>query len=220
MDGSESNSSIILMTLQWLCPFGAREGVRWMWTLGFPCVANVEVTVSSFELLSEKSLSPFRMSMPMEERYTMCQSAGNETHYCFVSTSGLSEDAARIRREVFMDEQGFEVEFDDLDMVSTHIVLYENGVPVAVCRLYMDGGDCHIGRVAVVADHRGRSLGRMVIAEAERVAVGMGASRTVLGAQVCAKGFYESCGYSAYGDVFMDERCPHVMMGKPVQRDL
>ncbi len=158
--------------------------------------------------------------MHMEESHTVYQPVGNETRYLFVSTSGLSEDAARIRREVFMDEQGFEVEFDDLDAVSTHIVLYEDDVPVAVCRLNMDGGDCHIGRVAVVADHRGRSLGRMVIAEAERVAVGMGASRTVLGAQVRAKGFYESCGYNAYGDVYMDEHCPHVMMGKPVQRDL
>lgn len=151
----------------------------------------------------------------MTDGECMCQeSEGDAFRYRFVTSSGLSEDAARIRREVFMEEQGFEAEFDDLDRVSKHIVLYERDIPVAVCRLYMDGDDCHIGRVAVVADHRGRSLGGMIIREAERQAVEMGASRTVLGAQVRAKGFYEACGYSTYGEVYMDELCPHIMMGK------
>ena len=74
-----------------------------------------------------------------------------------------SDDEVRIRTEVFIDEQGFEAEFDDDDAVSKHIVLYEGGVPVAVCRIIPDGDSCHIGRVAVVRDHRWMVLGSVMV---------------------------------------------------------
>lgn len=35
-----------------------------------------------------------------------------------------------------------------------------------------------------------------------------------LSAQLQAKGFYEKLGYLAYGDEYMDEHCPHIMMKK------
>ena len=115
-----------------------------------------------------------------------------------------------------MEEQGFLYEFDDFDDAATHIVLYEDGLPVAVCRLIPgeDGLCCTIGRVAVVEWCRGRSLGRAIIDEAERRARLMGFRAAMLSAQVRAKGFYESCGYSAFGDEYYEEWCPHVMMRK------
>ena len=36
----------------------------------------------------------------------------------------LPDDAARIREEVFMKEQGFHDEFDSTDKTAAHIVLY------------------------------------------------------------------------------------------------
>ena len=57
----------------------------------------------------------------------------------------LPEDAIYIRKTVFMKEQGFLEEFDELDKVSKHTVLYENEVPVATCRFYWDDGrQCYI----------------------------------------------------------------------------
>lgn len=127
----------------------------------------------------------------------------------------LCEDAARIRTEVFVREQGFVNEFDGTDDISLHIVAYDDGVPVATCRLIPgEDGVFTIGRVAVSGDHRGRSLGSMVMAEAERQARARGAERVELASQVRAKGFYESCGYTEYGEVFPDEGCPHIMMSK------
>ena len=45
----------------------------------------------------------------------------------------LCDDAKKIRTEVFVNEQGFSVEFDDIDDIAVHVVGYDEGVPAAVC---------------------------------------------------------------------------------------
>lgn len=81
---------------------------------------------------------------------------------------GLPDDAARLRREIFMDEQGFENEFDDVDERAAHIVLYEGREPLATCRYYRaDDGRYFIGRVAVSRSCRGMALGAALMREAE-----------------------------------------------------
>ncbi len=130
-------------------------------------------------------------------------------------SDSLSDDEVRIRTDVFVEEQGFVVEFDDDDAISTHIVLYDGDVPVAVCRIIPGkDGECHIGRIAVVREYRGRGIGSAVVTEAEDVARSMGFRESLLSAQVRAKGFYETLGYEAFGDEYLDEYCPHVMMRK------
>ena len=49
-------------------------------------------------------------------------------------SDSLSDDEVRIRTDVFVEEQGFVVEFDDDDAISTHIVLYDGDVPAAPAR--------------------------------------------------------------------------------------
>ena len=39
----------------------------------------------------------------------------------------LPQEAKNIRIEVFMKEQGFENEFDDIDTISHHIVVFDEG---------------------------------------------------------------------------------------------
>ena len=130
-------------------------------------------------------------------------------------SDSLSDDEVRIRTDVFVEEQGFVVEFDDDDAISKHIVLYDGDVPVAVCRIIPgEDGECHIGRIAVVREYRGKGIGSAVVTEAEDVARSMGFRESLLSAQVRAKGFYETLGYEAFGDEYLDEYCPHVMMRK------
>ena len=50
----------------------------------------------------------------------------------------LSDDAKMIRESVFMKEQGFENEFDEIDDIAIHIVLYDNKNPVATCRIFKE----------------------------------------------------------------------------------
>lgn len=49
---------------------------------------------------------------------------------------GLLQDARIIRQEVFVEEQGFHHEFDEIDSRAWHLVLYENGQAAGCCRLF------------------------------------------------------------------------------------
>ena len=82
-----------------------------------------------------------------------------------------SPDARLIRQSVFVEEQGFEYEFDDIDETALHLVLYdENDNPCATGRLFFD--DCmKIGRIAVMKEYRGQSLGSEVIVILEEKAL-------------------------------------------------
>ena len=48
----------------------------------------------------------------------------------------LPDEAKEIRLEVFVKEQGFEEEFDDIDETAAHIVLFDGSHPVGVCRIF------------------------------------------------------------------------------------
>lgn len=45
----------------------------------------------------------------------------------------LPQDAKNIRIEVFMKEQGFENEFDEIDNLCHHIVAFDEGKPIGTC---------------------------------------------------------------------------------------
>ena len=81
----------------------------------------------------------------------------------------LTKDEMSIREEVFMQEQGFKNEFDDIDDISTHIVLYDdNNSPVGCCRVYPDEavGRFIFGRLAVRKTYRGQDMGRKIMEKA------------------------------------------------------
>lgn len=130
------------------------------------------------------------------------------------SFDALPEEAVAIRTAVFMDEQGFANEFDDVDGRACHLVLFDDGQPVATLRLFPGeaSGEWVVGRLAVVRSHRGLGLGALLLREAE--AARRGGRRVALHAQVRAKGFYERGGYAAYGEEDLDEGRPHVWMRK------
>ncbi|MGN0697091.1 MAG: GNAT family N-acetyltransferase [Oscillospiraceae bacterium] len=128
----------------------------------------------------------------------------------------LPEDGADIRREVFIEEQGFVGEFDDIDEKALHIVLYDNDTPAAVCRVFYseEHEQYVIGRIAVRREYRGRHLGAEIMAAAENEIRRLGGHRAGLSSQVQAMGFYEKLGYHPLGEQYMDEHCPHIRMEK------
>jgi predicted GNAT family N-acyltransferase len=126
-------------------------------------------------------------------------------------------EARLIRQAVFVDEQGFKNEFDDIDSTAYHGILTENGSPVAVGRLFTENGDYHIGRIAVMKPYRGKGLGREIVSLLESKISELGGGTAVLSAQIRVKGFYEAMGYTAYGDEYFDEYCPHISMKKIIK---
>ena len=129
----------------------------------------------------------------------------------------LPEDAAFIRKTVFVDEQGFTDEFDDIDAAAKHIVLYsDEKQPIATCRFFEDRkhNAYIVGRIAVLKEFRKSRCGTALLQEAERQVRSIGVKKLMLAAQVQAKGFYERLGYSIVGEEFLEEHCPHIWMHK------
>ena len=128
----------------------------------------------------------------------------------------ITDDIKQIRIDVFMKEQGFEDEFDEIDEIAKFVLLYIDGKPVGTCRYLPSNeeGNAHIGRMAVRKLYRGQHLGTKIMMAAENAIRRDGYKTCSLSAQVQAKPFYESLGYKAEGEEYLDEGCPHVMMRK------
>ncbi len=122
--------------------------------------------------------------------------------------------ALAVRVTVFVAEQGFHDEFDETDSVATHFVAYESGEPVGVCRVFVRDGGWVLGRFAVLAENRGRGIGRMLIAAAEEYVRAEGGAELSLHSQLRASEFYAKCGYTAVGEPYLEEGCPHITMKK------
>jgi len=129
----------------------------------------------------------------------------------------MPEEAMLIRKLVFMDEQGFDEEFDEQDTISKHIVLYNNeNTPVATCRYFFnDEKNIYVvGRVAVLKAFRQNHYGALILREAEQQIRSVGGKEIRLLAQVQAIGFYRKQGFSTIGKEFLEEECPHIWMKK------
>lgn len=128
----------------------------------------------------------------------------------------IPEAAKKIRKEVFVREQGFEYEFDDIDNVAVHLVMYEAEDPVATCRIYWneEKNTYIVGRIAVVLAYRGRHAGAEMLQEAEKQVRVLGGRTLYLHAQCRASEFYEKQGYQETGDIGLEEDCPHIWMYK------
>lgn len=117
-----------------------------------------------------------------------------------------------IRRLVFMVEQGVtaELEWDGIDHECRHALAEDVvGRPIGCARLLPDG---HIGRVAVLADWRGKGIGDALLLRIIELARELGHRRVVLNAQTHALAFYARHGFVAYGPEYDDAGIPHRAM--------
>ena len=133
------------------------------------------------------------------------------------------DEALRIRRAVFIEEQGVpeELEIDEhdapdaWDKTVVQGLLRLEGEAVATGRLLLEGGPAHyahVGRVAVLERQRKNGAGRALMEGLQAKARAMGYAGITLAAQLHAVGFYEKLGYVARGDVFLDAGIEHRWM--------
>jgi predicted GNAT family N-acyltransferase len=117
-----------------------------------------------------------------------------------------------IRRAVFVGEQLVPeaLEWDGVDSECRHaIALDAAGQAIGCARLLPDG---HIGRVAVLAAHRGRGVGDALMQCMLALAGTLGYRRVMVNAQTHALAFYERHGFVAIGDEYDDAGIPHRAM--------
>ena len=124
----------------------------------------------------------------------------------------LNEGCAAVRKAVFMEEQGFQQEFDDVDDRAYHVLIQDGERPVATGRLFTEDGETYL--IGVLSAYRGQHLGEHVVTALEQQAKACGAKCITLSAQCRAAGFYEKLGYTKTEEYHMDEFCPHVTMRK------
>lgn len=115
-----------------------------------------------------------------------------------------------LRRAVFIEEQNVSEpdEIDGLDPVCLHLLAMDDGTPVGTARILIESDVAKIGRVCVLASHRGTGLGAALIRVAFEAAQGK-AEFAKLGAQTHALGFYEKLGFAATGPIYDDAGIPH-----------
>ena len=110
-------------------------------------------------------------------------------------------------------------EFDEHDTPDTkYIVLVDDYLPVATCRLYpIDNESIMLGRIVVLPEYRGKGIGRTAVAEAEKWAKEMGYKKAVLESREGKEGFYQKMGYVAdYSYVIHGETFTCVHMEKVI----
>ncbi len=140
-----------------------------------------------------------------------------------VRTHAEVQECLSVRRRVFIEEQGVS-EAEEIDRYdgdpatlssAIHVLGHLDRIPVATGRLLVDyppGENAHVGRVAVLAEHRRKGFGREVMLALHRIASQRGLAGITLGAQLHAIPFYERLGYVARGDVFLDAGIEHRWM--------
>ena len=129
----------------------------------------------------------------------------------------MPKAAVDIRREVFMQEQGFEREFDKVDEIATHfLAVDEFGVAQATCRVYynVEKSTFVLGRFAVKKENRGKNIGRLMVDSVANFVQEKGAKELQVFAQCRATPFYQKVGFVAYGEQGDDEGIPHIWMRK------
>ena len=129
----------------------------------------------------------------------------------------LPQEAKDIRIEVFMKEQGFENEFDDIDNISFHIVVFDEEKPIGTCRFFKENDHYTIGRVAVLKEYRNQHIGNLLLESAEKEIKKLNGALIVVHAQVRVSPFYEKQGYIQFGQIDDDEGIPHMWMKKRIQ---
>ena len=117
-----------------------------------------------------------------------------------------------VRQRVFVQEQGIaaELERDALDPISAHVLALEaDGEPMGTGRLTPDG---RIGRMAVLASHRGQGVGEALLEALVEAGRRLGLAELHLHAQLPARDFYARQGFLPEGAVFEEAGIGHQQM--------
>jgi predicted GNAT family N-acyltransferase len=125
-----------------------------------------------------------------------------------------------VRFAVFVDEQRVpeEEELDERDPECLHVLAVDGDAAVGTGRLDIAAGG-KIGRVAVLASHRGGGVGEALMRRLHALAAEHGLTQVWCNAQVAAVPFYERLGYRVVGEArFFEAGIEHARMEAKLER--
>lgn len=121
------------------------------------------------------------------------------------------------RIAVFVVEQNCPYqEVDEIDPEALHTFLTdEQGNVAAYTRIYKEEDAVHFGRVLVAKEHRQSGLGKQIVQRTlEVIEQKYPNTPIIIGAQDYLRSFYESFGFNAISDVYLEDDIPHIDMKK------
>ena len=118
------------------------------------------------------------------------------------------------RVKVFVVEQNCPYqEVDEADYLAKHVVLRENGEILGYTRIINRKADVTFGRVLITENARKRRLGKLLVETTlKEIAESYPQKAVNISAQHYLLGFYESFGFVATTDVYLEDDIPHIGM--------
>ena len=123
----------------------------------------------------------------------------------------------QLRNEVFVVEQNCPYQdADGKDEMSCHLCGWQEGELVAYCRIIPPGisyDEASIGRVVTSPAHRKSGIGRELMLIGIQKTYSLFSTHSIqIGAQRYLEKFYNSLGFTAVGDPYLEDGIPHLHM--------
>lgn len=127
------------------------------------------------------------------------------------------KDVLQLRDEVLRQPLGLSLYDEDLSDEKNQIILaaYDNNKVIGCVLLKAEApGIMRLRAMAVSEPYRGRGIARDLVRQAEELAMQKGALRIILHAREAAMPFYQTLGYTAAGEPYIEIGIPHHDMQK------
>ena len=133
-----------------------------------------------------------------------------------VSSKEEMEKSYAIRTKVFCEEQKIskEIEFDNLDHICDHFLIFDDKKAIATARVRQKGKRVlKIERVAVLLEFRRLKVGSILIKNTIKHYMNLDDNKSiVLHSQVAVADFYKSLNFISYGNDFFEDGISHIAM--------
>ena len=133
-----------------------------------------------------------------------------------INLSDEMKASFKIRKKVFCEEQNIsnDIEFDNLDHLCEHFLIYKEGEVIATARVRKKYDLIFkIERVAVLLEYRKLKVGTLLINEIIKYYLKINKkNRIILHSQVAVEDFYKSLNFTPYGDRFLEDGILHIAM--------
>ena len=133
-----------------------------------------------------------------------------------VSSKEEMDKSYSIRTKVFCEEQKIskEIEFDNLDHLCRHFLIFDNKKPIATARVRQKEKNLlKIERVAVLSEFRRLKAGSILIQNIIKYYMNLDDNKSIiLHSQVAVADFYKSLNFISHGNEFFEDGISHIAM--------
>lgn len=118
------------------------------------------------------------------------------------------------RVKVFVVEQNCPYqEIDEFDINAKHVLLKDDNTIVAYTKIIEQEKGISFGRVLVTKKFRGKDYGRKIVQETIHYINRYSSGKQIhISAQAYLKEFYESFGFKAVSEIYLEDDIPHIDM--------